>query len=90
MKALVDAIHHGMGAKGIAATHAQMMAAKVKGVFPSFRASLRTNTASRQKGLVAQSGLSFVHNITQNTHDWKVEFELKMGDRKVRHTSHRQ
>ena len=67
-------------------TDAGMMAAKVKRIFPSFEASLRTNTARRQRGLIAHGGLLFVHDIRENTHAWKLAYELKLRDRKPRHT----
>ena len=59
-------------------------------ITPSFEASLGTNTARRQRGLVAHGGLVFVHDIRENTHAWKFAYELKMRDGKPRHTIHRE
>ena len=70
-------------------TNARIMAAKVKRIFPTFRACLEINTASRKRGFVAQGGFLFVHDITEDTHAWTFESELKPRDRKARHTSHR-
>ena len=70
-------------------TNVGQMAAKVKRIFSSFEACLTTITASRQRGFVAQGGLWLVHDITEDVFACKFEYELKLGNRKARHTIHK-